>query len=372
MKIAVYPGTFDPITLGHLDIIRRGAHLVDKLVIGVTTNPSKEPMFRVAERLAMVQREVAGIPGNIEVVEFDSLLMDFAEAQGATAILRGLRAVADFEYEFQMAGMNQQLNDDIETVFLMADVSLQPIASKLVKEIARYGGDIDKFVTPAVAADVRTPFERPLTSGVSRAAGLVARRLLGEGFECSIRPCSRCRLLALHWLPRQLAAPATRRSRCRASIAAGRGRRQSRQQADPASCRTAARSSSSCAPTSRRNHVERIQALVRRGFYNGLIFHRVDPRLHGPGRRPQGHRRGRLGAARPQGRVHRHAVPARNGRRGARGRHRTRPTASSSSCSRPNAELDNKYTVIGRVDLGHGRGRQDRAGRAAGASRPKL
>lgn len=155
MKIAVYPGTFDPVTLGHLDIIRRGAHLVDKLVIGVTTNPSKEPMFTVAERLEMVRREIAGVPGNLDVVEFDSLLMNFAEAQGASAILRGLRAVADFEYEFQMAGMNQQLNDNIETVFLMADVSLQPIASKLVKEIARYGGSIDKFVTPAVAADVR-------------------------------------------------------------------------------------------------------------------------------------------------------------------------------------------------------------------------
>ena len=155
MKIAVYPGTFDPITLGHLDIIRRGAHLVDKLVIGVTTNPSKEPMFAVEERLKMVGREVKGIPGKIEVVEFGSLLMDFAQAQGATAILRGLRAVADFEYEFQMAGMNQQLNDNIETVFLMADVSLQPIASKLVKEIARFGGRIDKFVTPAVAEDVR-------------------------------------------------------------------------------------------------------------------------------------------------------------------------------------------------------------------------
>ena len=155
MKVAVYPGTFDPITLGHIDIIRRGAHLVDKLVIGVTTNPSKEPMFTTAERLAMVQREAKDIPGNIDVVEFDSLLMEFAEEQGATAILRGLRAVADFEYEFQMAGMNQQLNDRIETVFLMADASLQPIASKLVKEIARYGGAIDKFVTPAVAQDVR-------------------------------------------------------------------------------------------------------------------------------------------------------------------------------------------------------------------------
>ena len=153
-KIGVYPGTFDPITLGHLDIIRRGAHLVDRLVIGVTTNPSKEPMFTVAERLDMVRRETAGIRDNIQVVEFDTLLMDFAESQKASMIIRGLRAVSDFEYEFQMAGMNQQLNNSIETVFLMADISLQPIASRLVKEIARYGGSIHKFVTPAVAADV--------------------------------------------------------------------------------------------------------------------------------------------------------------------------------------------------------------------------
>jgi pantetheine-phosphate adenylyltransferase len=154
-RVGVYPGTFDPITLGHLDIIRRGAHLVDRLVIGITTNPAKSPMFSVEQRLAMVRREVADIDhGKIEVVEFDSLLMNFAEDQGASLILRGLRAVADFEYEYQMAGMNQQLNDDIETVFLMADVSLQPIASRLVKEIAVYGGSIDKFVTPAVAADV--------------------------------------------------------------------------------------------------------------------------------------------------------------------------------------------------------------------------
>lgn len=153
-RIGVYPGTFDPLTLGHLDIIRRGAHLVDRLVIGVTTNPSKEPMFTVAERLAMVEREIHGIPGDIAVVEFDSLLMDFAVREQASIIIRGLRAVADFEYEYQMAGMNQQLNDDIETVFLMADVSLQPIASRLVKEIARYGGKIDKFVPPAVVADV--------------------------------------------------------------------------------------------------------------------------------------------------------------------------------------------------------------------------
>ena len=153
LRIGVYPGTFDPITLGHLDIIRRGVHLVDRLVIGVTTNPSKEPMFSVAERMEMVRRETADVAA-VTVVEFDSLLMDFAESQGASLILRGLRAVADFEYEYQMAGMNQQLNDRIETVFLMADVSLQPIASRLVKEIARYGGAIDKFVPSTVAADV--------------------------------------------------------------------------------------------------------------------------------------------------------------------------------------------------------------------------
>ena len=139
-RIGVYPGTFDPITLGHLDIVRRATRLVDKLVIGVTTNPSKQPMFSVAERLEMVRRETAQCAGNIEVVEFDSLLMDFAVSQGATVIVRGLRAASDFEYEFQMAGMNQQLNNPIETVFLRVGVSLQPIASRLVREIARYGG----------------------------------------------------------------------------------------------------------------------------------------------------------------------------------------------------------------------------------------
>jgi pantetheine-phosphate adenylyltransferase len=154
-RIGVYPGTFDPVTFGHLDIIRRGAKLVDHLVIGVTTNASKSPMFSVEERIAMVEREVEGIAGEISVVTFDSLLMDFAEREGASMIVRGLRAVADFEYEYQMAGMNQQINSRIETVFLMADVALQPIASRLVKEIAIYGGAIDRFVSPAVAADVR-------------------------------------------------------------------------------------------------------------------------------------------------------------------------------------------------------------------------
>ncbi len=154
-RIGIYPGTFDPITRGHADIIRRAARLVDRLIIGVTTNPSKNPMFDTEERLAMVKREVANMNlDNVEVIGFNALLMKFAEAQGASMIVRGLRAVADFEYEYQMAGMNQQLDDEIETVFLMADVSLQPIASKLVKEIALYGGDISNFVSPTVRDDV--------------------------------------------------------------------------------------------------------------------------------------------------------------------------------------------------------------------------
>lgn len=159
-RIGVYPGTFDPVTLGHMDIIRRGAKLVDRLVVGVTTNASKSPMFTLEERLAMVRREVAPIGGEIHVVAFDSLLMDFAEREGAKVIVRGLRAVADFEYEYQMAGMNQQINPRVETVFLMADVALQPIASKLVKEIALYGGDIGKFVPAMVSTEVAARVEK--------------------------------------------------------------------------------------------------------------------------------------------------------------------------------------------------------------------
>jgi pantetheine-phosphate adenylyltransferase len=153
--IGLYPGTFDPVTLGHADIIRRGAKLVDRLIIGVTTNPSKDPMFTPEERIGMVRAEVErqGL-GNVEVKGFDALLMKFAEHEGASMIIRGLRAVADFEYEYQMAGMNQRLNDRIETVFLMADVSLQPIASKLVKEIALFGGEIGPFVSAPVREQV--------------------------------------------------------------------------------------------------------------------------------------------------------------------------------------------------------------------------
>lgn len=154
-RIGVYPGTFDPITLGHMDIIERGAKLVDELIIGVTTNIAKSPMFDDDERIAMVRREVARV-GNakIRVVGFNSLLMDFADAMGAQVVIRGIRGVTDFEYEYQLTGMNRQLNHEVETVFLMADVALQPIASRLVKEIAIYGGDISKFVSSAVRADV--------------------------------------------------------------------------------------------------------------------------------------------------------------------------------------------------------------------------
>ena len=155
VRIGIYPGTFDPLTLGHADIIRRGSKLVDRLIIGVTTNPSKNPMFTPAERIDMVRAEIAAQAlANVEVTAFNALLMKFAEDQGASVIVRGLRAVADFEYEYQMAGMNQQLNAGIETVFLMADVSLQPIASKLVKEIALFGGEIAPFVSAPVREQV--------------------------------------------------------------------------------------------------------------------------------------------------------------------------------------------------------------------------
>lgn len=154
-RIGIYPGTFDPITLGHMDIIERGAKLVDHLIVGVTTNAAKAPMFSDDERIEMVAREVAAIgSGTISVKGFNSLLVDFAEAEGASVIVRGIRGVTDFEYEYQLTGMNRQLNDRIDTVFLMADVALQPIASKLVKEIATYGGDIARFVTPRVREDV--------------------------------------------------------------------------------------------------------------------------------------------------------------------------------------------------------------------------
>ena len=154
MRIGLYPGTFDPITLGHTDIIQRAMALVDRLVIGVAINRDKGPMFSLEDRVAMVEAECAGIiavtGGEIIVHPFENLLIDCARDVGASVIVRGLRAVADFEYEFQMVGMNRAMDASIETVFMMADARRQAIASKLVKEIARLGGDVTKFVPPRV------------------------------------------------------------------------------------------------------------------------------------------------------------------------------------------------------------------------------
>ena len=161
-RIGLYPGTFDPLTLGHIDIVQRAVKLVDELVIGVAINRDKGPLFSLEERASMVAAEMAPIEKasgvSIRVVPFESLLIHFAQEVKAEIIIRGLRAVSDFEYEFQMVGMNQALNDDIETVFLMADARYQSIASRLVKEIARLGGDITSFVPARVAAALKLKF----------------------------------------------------------------------------------------------------------------------------------------------------------------------------------------------------------------------
>ena len=162
MRIGLYPGTFDPVTLGHMDIIERAAMLVDRLVIGVAINRDKGPLFTLEDRVAMIEAECAGLSERTgtEIVAhpFENLLIDAARDVGAQVIVRGLRAVADFEYEFQMVGMNRALNKSVETVFLMADARRQAIASKLVKEIARLGGDVSKFVPPRVNDAMRARF----------------------------------------------------------------------------------------------------------------------------------------------------------------------------------------------------------------------
>ncbi len=154
MRVGLYPGTFDPITLGHIDVIRRASALLDKLVIGVAINRDKGPLFSLEDRVQMVEaesRKIAEHTGiEIEAHAFENLLIDCARDVGASVIVRGLRAVADFEYEYQMVGMNRQLDNTIETVFLMAEAEHQAIASKLVKEIARLDGDVSKFVTVPV------------------------------------------------------------------------------------------------------------------------------------------------------------------------------------------------------------------------------
>ncbi len=164
MRTAFYPGTFDPVTLGHLDIIARAALLVDRLVIGVAINRDKAPLFELDDRVAMLEEACSDVPRScgtqIIVYPFENLLVDCAREVGAQMIIRGLRAVADFEYEYQMVGMNRQLDDQIETVFLMAEAQHQAIASKLVKEIARLGGDVSKFVTPAVREALQSKFRQ--------------------------------------------------------------------------------------------------------------------------------------------------------------------------------------------------------------------
>ena len=165
MRIGLYPGTFDPITMGHIDIIRRASVLVDRLVIGVAINRDKGPLFTLEERVAMIKAECVSLAEQtgieIEVHPFENLLIDCAQDVGASIIVRGLRAVTDFEYEFQMVGMNRSLNDRIETVFLMAEARHQAIASKLVKEIARLDGDVSKFVTAPVQAALMEKFGKP-------------------------------------------------------------------------------------------------------------------------------------------------------------------------------------------------------------------
>lgn len=158
MRIGVYPGTFDPITNGHQDIIQRATRVVDKLIVAVATNAGKNPLFSVEERVEMVREDIAAMKNNngvdIDVRPFDNLLMHFAVGCGAKVIIRGLRAVSDFEYEFQMAGMNSRINPDVETVFLMASERCQFISSRFVKEIGRLGGDVSSFVSPRVRAQL--------------------------------------------------------------------------------------------------------------------------------------------------------------------------------------------------------------------------
>lgn len=163
-RVGLYPGTFDPVTMGHMDIIGRAMKLVDRLIIGVAVSAAKKPLFSLEERIQMMEEECAVLAGpgmaTIEVKPFDILLMHFAEQQKVNVIVRGLRAMSDFEYEFQMTAMNEQLNREIETVFLMADVRHQAVASRLVKEIARFDGDITPFVTPGVKKRLLEKYEK--------------------------------------------------------------------------------------------------------------------------------------------------------------------------------------------------------------------
>ena len=163
MRIGLYPGTFDPLTLGHIDIITRASSLVDQLVIGVAINNDKNPLFTLDERVELVEKEVERLKLSsveIKVHPFKNLLIDCAKDVGASILIRGLRAVSDFEYEYQMVGMNRVLSDDVETVFLMADANFQSIASRLVKEIAKLGGNIENFVSENIAEAINIKFKK--------------------------------------------------------------------------------------------------------------------------------------------------------------------------------------------------------------------
>lgn len=165
-RIAVYPGTFDPVTFGHLDLVERGRRHFDRLVIAILRNEDKRPMFTVEERSAFLREAVSPWSG-VEVDTFDGLLVDYARRLGATVILRGLRAVADFEYELQMAMMNRRLAPELETVFLMPSEAYSYVSSRLVREVARLGGNLDGLVPPAVARALRERHaaERPAAGG---------------------------------------------------------------------------------------------------------------------------------------------------------------------------------------------------------------
>lgn len=163
LHIGVYPGTFDPVTFGHLDVIQRATRLVDRLVIAVASNVGKNPFFSIEDRVEMLKEEIKSLPlptdVEVEIKPFNNLLVDFARQEGAQVLIRGLRAVSDFEYEFQMAGTNRKLCPDLETVFLVASESYQLIASNLVKEIARLQGDTTPFVSPHISEKLKKRFE---------------------------------------------------------------------------------------------------------------------------------------------------------------------------------------------------------------------
>ena len=317
LRVGLYPGTFDPVTNGHLDVIARAARLLDKLVVGVAVNTGKGPLFTLEERVELVQAEIARIATQngmvIEVLAFDTLLIDFARKVGASMIVRGLRAVSDFDYEFQMAGMNYRMAPDIETVFLMASERHQFIASRLVKEVAMLGGDISSFVPPVTHerdAATHPRLNQPDHLDVPRRAPMLRRSLIAG------------------------AAIATLTGEITMS--------------DTAEAQTKSDPENTLYMDLKQGRVV-IQMFPDHRAEGGgagedadarrvLRQHAVPPGdrgLHGAGRRSDRHGQRRFQAAGPAGRVlHQAALPARHGRQRRGPRIRTARTASSTSCSR--------------------------------------